>query len=216
MPAVLDALLKAGDEVEQSEVEQTAAALAQKMSNPDGRAGAIRTLMGTETSPEAQARLIGLLPLIGDRSTLPLLRTALASGVPSVVDAAVGAITSWPTSAARDDIMRLAHTSKNETHRLLAIRGFVRVVGLDQYREPAAAVAESEAGSRVGAAPGGETACAGGARAVRRSGGSGAGEQVPARQVGAGRGAGDDRRHPEAYGRGARGLPVGQGGDTGE
>lgn len=153
VPALLDVLVKAADEVERSEVEQTVAALAQKTANPDGRAGAIRTRLGTETDPEAQARLIALLPRIGDRSTLPLLRTALDSRIPSVVDAAVAAITSWPTSAAQDDILRLARTSKNETHRLLAIRGFVASVGLDQYREPAAAVADLKLAADLASRP---------------------------------------------------------------
>ena len=142
IPTVLDALLKTGDEVERAEARQTAASLALKIAGADDRSSAVRARLASEKDPAARAVLIGVLPLVGDRGAIPVLRAALADGSPDVVDAAVNALTSWPTSAARDDVARIVRTSKNETHRLLALRGFVRMVGLDQYRDPSAAAAD--------------------------------------------------------------------------
>ena len=85
---------------------------------------------------------IGLLPRIGDNSMLPLLRTSLDDADPEVFDAAVRALAAWPTAAARDDVFRLARDSRGETHRLLAIRGLVRIIELERYRDPEAAVAD--------------------------------------------------------------------------
>jgi hypothetical protein len=95
-----------------------------------------------EKQPEVMVRLIGTLPQIGDNSALPLVRRALQNNDADVFDAAVRALSSWPTSAAREDVSRLAREAQNETHRLLAIRGLVRIIGLDKYRNPEAAVAD--------------------------------------------------------------------------
>ncbi len=142
IPAVLDVLLTIADDRERTEAEKTTAVLARKIASPDGRSRMVKARLGTEKTLEARIRLINVLPLIGDSSALPLLRTALDDSAPEVVDAAVRAIAGWPTSAAREDVLRLARNSRNEIHRLLAIAGLVRSAGLDTYRNPAAAVAD--------------------------------------------------------------------------
>jgi HEAT repeat protein len=142
VPAVLDIVVKSDDEAERSEAEATVGALAQKIVNADSRSGMVRMRLNTEKNADARVRLIGVLPLIGDASALPLVRAALADGDAEVYDAAVRALAAWPTSAARDDVFRLARDSRNETHRLLAIRALVRTITIDKHREPAAAVAD--------------------------------------------------------------------------
>ena len=142
IPAVLDLVVKAEDEAERSEAEATIGALAQKNVNAENRASFLRMRLATEKDIAARVRLIGVLPLIGDSSSLPLLRKAMTESDPNVYDAAVRALTSWPTSAARDDVFQLARDSRNETHRLLAIRALVRTITLDKHRDPAAAVAD--------------------------------------------------------------------------
>jgi HEAT repeat protein len=140
IPAVLDIVVKAEDGPERVEAETTVGALAQKVVNAESRSNLLRMRLMTEKDPAARARLIGVLPRFGDAGALPLLRTALADSNAVVYDAAVRALTAWPTSAARDDVFRLARDSRNETHRLLAIRALVRTITLDRYRAPAAAV----------------------------------------------------------------------------
>ncbi len=142
IPAVIDALFSAADEREQSEAEKTVLALSQGIADVDGRANMVRTRFVTEKAVSSRVRLIGLFGLIGDPSTLPLLRAALREDTPEVYDAAVRALAAWPTSAAREDLMALAGDARAEAHRLLAIGGLIRVIGLDRYRDPRAAVAD--------------------------------------------------------------------------
>lgn len=139
-PAALDAMLATDDSQEQTEAATTAAALVRKMSN-SAQAGSLvtRRLMQTK-EPAAQAKLIEVLPLLGTSDAIPTLRRSIADANPEVRDAAVRALTSWPNSDVREDVFRLARDSRNETHRLLAIRGLIRIVGLDRFREPAAVV----------------------------------------------------------------------------
>ncbi len=142
IPAVLDIVVKSEDEPERAEAEATVGALALKIVNTDNRSGMVRMRLNTEKNAAARVRLIGVLPLTGDAGALPVVRAALADGDADVYDAAVRALAAWPTSAARDDVFRLARDSRNETHRLLAIRALVRTISIDKHRDPAAAVAD--------------------------------------------------------------------------
>ena len=142
MAAVLDRLPAIEDETELAEVEKTVAALALTIENPDGRSRTVKARLASEKLPRSRMQLIGLLPLIGDNSALPALRGLLADEDAGVFDAAVRAIAAWPTPAAREDLLRLARDSRVETHRLLAIGGLVRIVGLDKYRDQQSSVAD--------------------------------------------------------------------------
>ena len=142
---VVGLLLKSEDGSEEAEAEATASALAMKTLKAEGRAAPIRARLAEEKNPAIRARLIGVLSLIGDNSTLPLVRVAVKDENQEVVDAAVRALTAWPSSTALDDVRRVARESKNETHKLLAIAALVRLVSLDRYRAPEAAVADLKA-----------------------------------------------------------------------
>jgi hypothetical protein len=140
--AALDLLLKSGDDVEREEAEKTVTALLQKIRNPENRSRLVRTRLAAEKDPAVRAALIGLLPPTADGAALPVLRTALEDADPGVADAAARAIAAWPTATARDDMLKLVRESKDETHRLLAFAGLVRLVSLDANRLPEAAVAD--------------------------------------------------------------------------
>jgi HEAT repeat protein len=142
IPAVLTLLVETDNRSEQTEAEITTAVLAGKTANPDNRSNFVKLRLATETRPEVWVRLLSILPQIGDNSSLPLLRQALNNNDTDVFDAAVRALSSWPTSTAREDVFKLVQDVQDETHRLLAIRGLVRIIGLDQYRNPEAAVAD--------------------------------------------------------------------------
>jgi HEAT repeat protein len=139
---ILDLLVKSADDAERIEVETTIAALAQKIANPENRSAAVKTRLGVEKDPVARARLLRVLHRIGDDSSLPLLRAALGETNPDIVDAAARALSAWPTTSARDDVIELARKSASETHRLLALQGFLRMINLDRHRRPDAAVAD--------------------------------------------------------------------------
>ncbi|MBZ5497164.1 MAG: HEAT repeat domain-containing protein [Acidobacteriia bacterium] len=152
MPSVLALLVKSDEESEQMEAMTTTAALAQKIANPDGRSNSVKARLAGEKDangqlifeqdPKARARLYRVLSRIGDDSALPLLRQALNDQNEEIVDAAARAIAAWPTTGALDDAVQLAQKSRNETHRLLALQGMLRMIRQARYRRPEAAVAD--------------------------------------------------------------------------
>jgi hypothetical protein len=63
-----------------------------------------------------------------------VLRTALKDGNGEVQTAATRALSDWPNAEPIADLLKVAQTSDNETHRALALRGYVRLIGLDSNR----------------------------------------------------------------------------------
>ena len=153
IPAVLDRMLKCEEGGELLETQNTAAALAFKIANPDERAGAVKARLAEEKSPAGRARLIAVLGRIGDDSSLPQVRAALAAGDADVVDAAVRALSAWPTGTPIEDIWKIAKTSANDTHKLLALQGFIRLTAAAKYRLPEAVVGDLKIASEAARRP---------------------------------------------------------------
>jgi hypothetical protein len=139
---VLDILLKAPDDIEQAEAEKTVNALLQKTAAADNRSRFLRTRLAEQKDAAVRAKLIGLLAPTADGAALPMLRRGLDDADAAVVDASARAIAAWPTATARDDMLALVKSGKDETHRLLAFGGLVRIMSADAWRLPDAAVAD--------------------------------------------------------------------------
>jgi uncharacterized protein len=148
IPALLDILLETGDESAQDQMRTTIGAVAQQAPDPYSRANAVKRLLvppaGNAAGPELNVRQLSLLYLalgnIGDNSTLPLLRAALDSETADIHDAAVRALSAWPSAAALEDCLGIAQGAQNLIHKVLALRGFVRMVTLDKYQSPQSAL----------------------------------------------------------------------------
>lgn len=139
--SLLDLLSAAGDEAEQEESVNAIAATALDHARPGARADAIESRFAAAKVPEERAALLRVLGRIGEDRSLPLVRGALADAHPFVAEAAVRAVAGWPTASARDDALRIARSSGSLVQRVLALEGFIRMVGLEPYRAPEGAVA---------------------------------------------------------------------------
>ena len=136
IPELLGLLLGLDDEAARESMQDTVAAVARTNPRELSRAEAVKALLASEKEPKKKAELLRVLGKIGDDSGLALVRAALADPNEAVVDAAVRALVDWPTPAARDDVYEVARTSLVLSHRVLAIRAFIRMVGLEPYRGP--------------------------------------------------------------------------------
>jgi len=153
IPGLLDLLLKTKEEADRFPVENAITGLAQKITNPDGRAGTVLAKLEEEKDARKRCLLYGVLGKIGDGSSLALLREARQDPDKAVVDAAVRALAIWPTAAARDDVFEIALKSDDAVHRVLALRAFVRLTGLEKYRAPQAAVEDLRKALEIAARP---------------------------------------------------------------
>ncbi len=140
IPVLIGVLTKLSDETERDEFGDVIAAVAGRIPASAGPSAAVTRVYGDAKAPGEKAALIAVLGKIGDDPSLPLVRQALGDAEAGVRDAAVRAAAAWPTAAARYDVLRIARTSPDATHRVLALQGVIRMVGLEPYQEPAAAV----------------------------------------------------------------------------
>jgi len=133
-------LLERTDETEQEEIKSTIWATARKISNPIGRADAVKAMLPSVQDIKGRCALYRVLGMIGDDSSLPLIRTALAEENEQTHDAAVRALADWPTITPRDDLVKIARTSSNPVHQVLALRAYLRMVEMDEYLSPEDAI----------------------------------------------------------------------------
>ncbi len=80
-------------------------------------------------SDQAKPSLVRVLGGIGGAEALAAVRGQLASADAAVLDAAVRALSSWTDAAAAPDLLQLAQTAGSPAHRVLAMRGYLRLAG---------------------------------------------------------------------------------------
>jgi HEAT repeat protein len=142
LPGLLAVLARLDDEPAREAMQDTIAAVARTNPRELARSGPVKTRLAAETDPGKRADLLRVLGKIGDDSALALVRTALSDPDPGVVDAAVRALSEWPTVTARNDVFEIARTSVALSHRVLAVRAFVRMIGQEPDRNPEGAAAD--------------------------------------------------------------------------
>jgi len=136
---LLGLLFSIDDDTAREAMQDTVASVALTIPRPLARGDAVENVLASEKDPKKKADLLRVLGKIGDDTALPLVRRAMADPDKEVVDAAVRSLADWPTASARDDVLAIAASSGNLTHKVLALRAFVRMVGLERYRQPEAA-----------------------------------------------------------------------------
>jgi type 1 glutamine amidotransferase/HEAT repeat protein len=148
IPALLGILLEMSEETAQEEMGNAIAALAQRIRDPYSRASAVEGLLAPPPDSKAQpitdakkrCLLFRTLGKIGDDSALPLFRAALKDENPEIRNAVIRALVDWPNPTPVDDVLAVAQSTKDLTHQVLALRGYVRMIGLAKFQSPDAAV----------------------------------------------------------------------------
>jgi HEAT repeat protein len=136
LPALIELLINAQTEPERNEAEKCVAAVARKISDENRRTEAVLAALPSVKDVRSRCSLLSVLGKIGDDSALPMLRAALKDKDAKVQDAAIRALADWPEPSLIYDMRQIARTSDNQVHRALALRGFVRLIGLDSHHSP--------------------------------------------------------------------------------
>ncbi|MCY2950898.1 MAG: HEAT repeat domain-containing protein [Planctomycetota bacterium] len=116
--------------------EAAATSIMARVADPEKRAEPV--LAGLENASGAsRVALVRALGRTGSSKALSVLRKALGDENPEIQLAAVRALADWPTVAVAGDLLAVARTNAKENLKVLALRGYVRVVGLPSGRTPA-------------------------------------------------------------------------------
>ena len=84
---------------------------------------------------EAKPLLMAALPKTGTAAALKAARSALGAGDTAVREAAIRALADWPTPEPLDDLLGLVKTAEKDAHKVLALRGYVRLVAVTKGSE---------------------------------------------------------------------------------
>jgi len=129
IPAMLELLLvtKSGPVVAEAEnaIVQVAAA-----ADPARRAEAALASLASARQPAARASLLRVLGRIGGAKAYDAVAAAVGDADAVVKDAAVRALAAWSDARAAPTLLKLAKDAGSKTHRILALRGYVRLLGL--------------------------------------------------------------------------------------
>ncbi|HNS18954.1 MAG TPA: HEAT repeat domain-containing protein [Sedimentisphaerales bacterium] len=134
MPALVNLLLEVKTDSDRTEAEKTVAIVAHKIEDATRQAAAVLQVLPNVKDNPNRASLLRVLGRIGDSSALPTLRTALTAREAEIQDAAIRALSDWPTAEPVPDLLKVAQTSESAKYKVLALRGFVRLLGLASDR----------------------------------------------------------------------------------
>jgi HEAT repeat protein len=78
--------------------------------------------------------LLGVLSALGGKPAFEASRGCLASTVPEVKKAAVKALAEWPDAAPLDDLKNVVKTAASDVNRILAMRGYIRLLAVSNVK----------------------------------------------------------------------------------
>jgi prolyl-tRNA editing enzyme YbaK/EbsC (Cys-tRNA(Pro) deacylase) len=119
---------------DRNELEKTVVVIAKKIPEGKGQGQAVLAVLPSAKDLDAKCSLMSVLGKIGDEAALPVLRESLVDKEDKIKDAAVRALSDWPTATPAADLLKVAQTSENQVHKTLALRGYVRLAGLKSNR----------------------------------------------------------------------------------
>jgi len=136
LPALVQLFVEIENESVRREAEKTIAAVALKIEDKNRQADVVLMALPNVLDIQKRCSLLSVLGKIGNDNALAAIRVALKSENEKERDAAVRALSEWPNPKPINDLAMIAKTSENEVHRILALRGFVRLIGLSLDPRP--------------------------------------------------------------------------------
>lgn len=132
-----------GDEAEsvRDAAIDTVVALTAGLGEQSARVARIESLAGSARSALARASIVRAVGRLGGPAALEFVRSATRSSDAEVADAAARALCDWPDPAALEDVLQYARSPEDETFRVLALRGILRMVALPSERAAAETLA---------------------------------------------------------------------------
>jgi len=141
----LVALMRTAGDEDAAAIEKALAAICSRSKRPDACAAPILAAMKTAPVP-ARAALLRALGRLNAPEALNALRAALGDKEAAVRDAAIRALAENAGLEAAPDLLRLATEAAEPAQRVLALRGYWRVVALAAERSAEERVRMCEAG----------------------------------------------------------------------
>ena len=124
---LVELLVAASSANEAAAAERAVVATGSRMDDPSDRIGPVVAALDKATV-QAKAPLLRVLGGFGGAEAIDAVRVQLGNADPAVRDAAVRALAGWPDASASGELLKIAKASDSPIHRVLALRGYMRLV----------------------------------------------------------------------------------------
>ena len=133
VPDMLRGVLAASAGSERDDAEKAVMLLCNRFKEKDYRALPVLAVFA-KASAEDQKTLLPLLGRIGGSGSFEKVEAALASDDKDLYDVGVRALCNWPDGDVAPKLLEIFQSSKEASHRLRAMRAFIRVIALRNER----------------------------------------------------------------------------------
>lgn len=134
LSALVELLVGVQSSADRREAEKTVTSVAHKISDKNRQAEAVLAKLPSVKEEGGRCSLLRVLGKIGDDSALAVLRAGLKDKSAAVKEACIRALAEWPTAEPVGDLLKVVQATDNKLHHVLALRGYVRLIGLESSR----------------------------------------------------------------------------------
>jgi HEAT repeat protein len=127
------------DNSEQEQIAETMSAIAGRLKDKTSSCDPVLEVL-SKADPQAKVNLLTVLAVLGGDAALKATRDCL-NGEAEVRKAAIRTLAEWSDSSPTPDLLTIARNDKDQTSQILALRGYIRMLGISS--ESAAAKTES-------------------------------------------------------------------------
>ena len=129
LPRLVALLIKPKDPGDRAAIEQAIGTAFLAIDDRQKRAAGVLAAMNGATD-EIKPMLLRLLGRAATPKALAAVRAAMKDRNPEVSSTAARTLAGWPDASIADEVLALARTSGNATHKVLFLRGYVRMAGM--------------------------------------------------------------------------------------
>jgi len=130
LPSLVKLLVKLEGDSSRSQAERAVVTVSRKISETTKQADAVLAGLRGEKRVAVRCSLLRVLGGIANNNALRTLEDASKETNPAVRDTAVRALAKWPNATAAEVLLEIYSNTQNRIHRLLSLRGFVRLLPL--------------------------------------------------------------------------------------
>jgi hypothetical protein len=130
-------LISAESSEDRAGIERAMAATVMRIEQPE----AAPVITGLANADDAvKPHLLVVLSRIGDQPALQAVRSQLLSGNAEIKKSAIRAMADWPEPAPLADLMNIAKSERDSSNQVLALRGYIKLLGIPTNRSSAETV----------------------------------------------------------------------------
>jgi len=138
---LVELLCATEDSAVRGEMERTVAAIAAGIEDPCRKTAALIAAFESADDTAIKTSLLMVLGRIGEDNSFLAVYMGLKDPDATVREAAIKALSGWPNSKPADALLEIARNASGTRERILALRGYVKLAGLDAKTRPDRTVA---------------------------------------------------------------------------